>query len=328
MLMAATNFLDAVDPALVREGRFDVKLRLDLPDRATRAQILRSQLSARPCGRFDVQPFAVRTAGASAARLKTLVDRAAAYAAEQNRRIGAADLQRVLDESGGEDRPLLQPVDWSEVVVSADVERELRTWVALLNRKSSDDLGVELPTGLLLVGPPGTGKSLIARLIASQTRRSFYPITPADVLGAGVGDSVKRIRQVFARARENAPSIILFEEVDGLAPRNYGQLSSHDVQLTEQLLIETSKLEPAEGVFLIATSNDIERLHPRLLRGGRFSDKLVVGLPDREGCARLLSRFLGSTKLAADTSTPAQYVESGSVVDPLQAWTPAPRACH
>jgi transitional endoplasmic reticulum ATPase len=86
VVMAATNFLDGVDPALTREGRFDVKLRIDLPDEATRAMILRSQLSGRPCSRFDVQELAARTDGASAARLKALVDRAAHFAADENRR--------------------------------------------------------------------------------------------------------------------------------------------------------------------------------------------------------------------------------------------------
>ena len=302
IMMAATNFLDGVDPALTREGRFDVKLRIDLPDEATRAMILRSQLSGRPCSRFDVQEFAARTAGASAARLKAVVDRAAHSAADENRRITAKDLERALDDFGGQDRPLTKPVDWTDLVVSPDVERELRMLVTLLNRAGAEP---EVPVGLLLVGAPGTGKTLIARLIATQTRRSFYPVTPADILGAGVGQSVKRIRQLFVRARANAPSVIFLDEVDGLAPRNFGYLNSHDVQLTEQLLIEISAIEPAHRVFLVGATNEGGRVDERLLRSGRLGERLRLDLPDHASAVRLIARFLGSAKLAAGTDASA-----------------------
>ena len=313
VVMAATNFLDSVDPALTREGRFDVKLRIDLPDEATRAVILRSQLSSRPCSRIDLQGLAARTSGASAARLKGLVDRAAQLAADENRRITAHDLERAFEMSGGEDRPLFAPVDWADVIVAADVEQELRTLVSLLNHHSAEP---ETPQGLLLVGAPGTGKSLIARLIATQTCRSFYPVTPADILGAGIGQSVKRIRQLFVRARENAPSVVFLDEVDGLAPRSFGHLNSHDVQLTEQLLIEISAIEPSHRVFLLGATNDVDRVDQRLLRSGRLGEQLRLDLPDDVGAARLIARFLGSAKLAAGTDASALARE-------VQGFTPA-----
>jgi transitional endoplasmic reticulum ATPase len=313
VVMAATNFLDSVDPALTREGRFDVKLRVDLPDEATRAVILRSQLSSRPCSRIDLQGLAARTSGASAARLKGLVDRAAQLAADENRRITAHDLERAFEISGGEDRPLFAPVDWADVIVAADVEQELRTLVSLLNHHSAEP---ETPQGLLLVGAPGTGKSLIARLIATQTGRSFYPVTPADVLGAGIGQSVKRMRQIFVRARENAPSVIFLDEVDGLVPRSFGQLNSHDVQLTEQLLIEISAIEPSHRVFLLGATNDVDRVDQRLLRSGRLGEQLRLDLPDHASAARLIARLLGSAKLAAGTDVSALARE-------VQGFTPA-----
>lgn len=313
VVMAATNFLDGVDPALTREGRFDVKLRIDLPDEATRALILRSQLSGRPCSRFDVQEFAARTAGASAARLKALVDRAAHSAADENRRITVNDLERAIEDFGGHDRPLTKRVDWTDVVVSSDNERELRAVVTLLVRSGAD---AEVPTGLLLVGAPGTGKTLIARLIATQTGRSFYPVTPADILGAGVGESVKRMRQLFVSARENAPSVIFLDEVDGLAPRSFGHLNTHDVQLTEQLLIEISATEPTHRVFLVGATNDVDRVDHRLLRSGRLGEQLRLGLPDHASAVRLIVRFLGSAKLAAGTDAAALAPE-------VQGFTPA-----
>jgi transitional endoplasmic reticulum ATPase len=174
----------------------------------------------------------------------------------------------------------------------------------------------ETPQGLLLVGAPGTGKSLIARLIATQTDRSFYPVTPADILGAGIGESVKRMRQLFLRARENAPSVVLLDEVDGLAPRSFGHLNSHDVQLTEQLLIEISAIEPAQRVFVVGATNEVDRVDQRLLRSGRLGEQLRLDLPDDASAPRLIARFLGSAKLAAGTDLSALARE-------VQGFTPA-----
>ena len=89
------------------------------------------------------------------------------------------------------------------------------------------------------------------RLIASQTKRSFYPLTAANVLGGGVGDSVKRVSAVFARAKEHSPAIIFLDEMDGLLPANSRYLAQHDIQLVEQFLTEISSLQPENNVFLV-----------------------------------------------------------------------------
>ncbi len=218
IIMAATNFLDALDPAVIREGRFDLSLRVDLPDETTRARMFEAQLARKPHRKFPVEEFARRTPGASAAKIKALVDRAAAMAAKQDRKIEAKDLEQALAEPSGADRPLLQPVEWRDVVLSAEVEQELRTLINVLNHRGIQRLDVEAPAGVLLIGPPGTGKTMLAGLIATQTRRSFYPITPAGVLGGAVGGSVKKLQEIFARAIEHAPSILFLDEIDGLLP--------------------------------------------------------------------------------------------------------------
>ncbi len=297
VLMAATNALDGLDPALTREGRFDLQIRVDLPDEATRKRIFATQLLRKPWKRCSLDEFARRTPGVSAAKIKSLVDRAAAFAANESRQIEERDLRRALDETGGSDRPLLQPVQWEDLIVEEDVERDLRTLVKQLNAGWSDLRGITLPTGVLLVGPPGTGKTMIGRLIATQSRRSFYPLSAADILGGQVGASVKKLSEVFTRARENNPSIIFFDEIDGLLPRNNGMLSTHDAQLVEQCRTEISQLLPEHNVFLVGTTNHLDRIDPAILRGGRLSEKIEIGPPGPANRERLLRKYLDGMKL-------------------------------
>jgi transitional endoplasmic reticulum ATPase len=318
VLMAASNLLDGLDPALIREGRFDVKIRVGLPDEASRLKILETQLSTRPCRQFDLQEFARRTPGASAARLKALVDRAAASAATERRKIEEADLRQAIGELGGKDRPFVQAVHWNDLVLEEDVAQDLRTLIQLLNDpEAGQKMRLPMPTGLLLLGPPGTGKTMIARLIASETRRSFYPLTAADVLGSNVGDSVKRIAQVFGRAKENNPSLIFVDEMDGLLPRATSLTSQHDTQVTEQFLIEISNLHPEQNVFLVGTTNHPDRIDPRVLRGGRFSEKIEIGLPGRQNRERLLQKYLDGIALGPDAaiSTLADRLDNLSPAD-------------
>jgi len=292
VLMAATNVLDGLDPALTREGRFDLQIRLDLPDEPTRMRIFDAQLSRKPWKRCNLDEFARRTPGASAAKIKSIVDRAAALAAEENRQIEEPDLRCALDETGGRDRPLFPPVEWHDLIVEEEVERDLRTLVKQLNAAWSSVKGITVPTGVVLSGQPGTGKTMIGRLIATQTRRSFYPLSAADILGGQVGGSVKKLSEVFARARENSPSIIFFDEIDGLMPRNNGMQSTHDTQLVEQCRTEISQLLPEHNVFLIGTTNHLERIDPAILRGGRFSEKIEIGAPGPANRERLLRKYL------------------------------------
>jgi transitional endoplasmic reticulum ATPase len=292
VLMAATNVLDGLDPALTREGRFDLQIRLDLPDEPTRMRIFDAQLSRKPWKRCNLDEFARRTPGASAAKIKSIVDRAAALAAEENRQIEERDLRCSLDETRGRDRPLFPPVEWHDLIVEEEVERDLRTLVKQLNAAWSSVKGITVPTGVVLSGQPGTGKTMIGRLIATQTRRSFYPLSAADILGGQVGGSVKKLSEVFARARENSPSIIFFDEIDGLMPRNNGMQSTHDTQLVEQCRTEISQLLPEHNVFLIGTTNRLDRIDPAILRGGRFSEKIEIGPPGPANCERLLRKYL------------------------------------
>ena len=302
ILVAATNFYDGLDRSLIREGRFDLHIRLELPNEEERARIFDVQLAKRPTQQIDVQQFARRTPGWSAAKISGLIDRAAFFAAKKSRRIDEKDLGLALSETGGRDRAAFKEVEWDDVVLTPDSEADLRNLVRLMDPAYSERLKLPMPTGLLLKGPPGTGKTMIARLIATQTKRSFYPITSADILGGNTGASVKKLADLFARARENNPSIIFIDEMDGLLHRNTGLQSQHDIQLVEQARSLISELEPQHNVFLIGTTNNLDSIDPAILRGGRFSEKIEIGTPDQAGYMRLLKRHLDGIRLAYDLS--------------------------
>lgn len=302
ILIAATNFYDGLDRALIREGRFDLHIRLDMPSEQERIQILAAQLAKRPVRRFELEHFAKRTPGWSAAKIGALVDKAASFAAEERRQIEERDLVRALAETGGRDRAAFKEVHWADVVLSPDTELDLRNLIRLMDPTYADQLKLAMPAGLLLVGPPGTGKTMIARLIATQTKRSFYPITAADILAGAVGASVKKLTELFARAKENSPSIIFIDEMDGLLPRNNGLQSQHDIQVVEQARSLISELEPNHNVFLIGTTNHLNNIDAAILRGGRFSEKIEIGIPHDEGYRRLVSKHLGDIQLGEELS--------------------------
>lgn len=314
LLMAATNVLDGLEPTLIREGRFDAKLRLDLPDAQEREEVLRTLVGHQRTLAGVLTDLARRTPGWSPARLRSLVDRALLRAN------GVALIEKHLlaafEASGGADKPNFERVDWDDVVLPASTVKDLQALITLLQPGRAERLGLAPPTGLILTGPPGTGKTLTARLIASQTNRSFYPLSPSDVLHGTVGGSVKRLAEVFARAKEHAPSILFFDEMDGLFPSMNGALGQHDIQFVEQALIEISNLRTEHNVFVIGTTNFIERVDPRILRGGRFSEKIAIGTPDDAGYETLLKRFLGKARLA-------RGVQVGTVIERFRGTSPA-----
>jgi len=301
VLMLATNRMEGLDEAVVREGRIDLEIRVDLPNEAMRLKILEKQLAKRPWRPFDLTEFARKTAGTSPAKIRALVDKAATLAAAEGRRIEERDLRRAFEQTGGKDRGLLEPVEWSDLVLEEDVEREVRTLVRLLNEPGlAEKMQVPIPTGLLLVGPTGTGKTTIARLIATQTSRSFYAVTPADVLGRYTGDSVKQVAALFSRAKAHSPSLIFVDEIDALLPQPSASLGQHDVQVVDQFLMEISGLQAENRVFLVGATNRPESIDARVLRGGRFSEKIKIGLPGPDGREKLLRKYLAGVQLEPD----------------------------
>jgi transitional endoplasmic reticulum ATPase len=167
------------------------------------------------------------------------------------------------------------------------VRNELRQIQRLIEDPSScERLGVDPPSGLLLTGPPGTGKTTIAKVLAAESACSFYPVTAADLTSRWIGDSERAVASLFRRARANAPSMIFIDEIDAIGATR-GKQAAYDRQL-DQLLLEIDGVSSTPGVFVVGATNRARGVDPALRRGGRLSRTIEVPLPDVEQRLALL----------------------------------------
>jgi transitional endoplasmic reticulum ATPase len=292
--MAATNSIEHLDPAVIRPGRFDRHIRIDLPDAAARRAIFDAELDDRPTAPdVDLEELIRRTEGMTPAAIAKIVDTAALEtfrAATQSGaevELGTAHLLDAVERYGGQDRPTVEHWTWDSLVLAPTIKAQLQQLQAVIeDPESARRFGVEPPTGLLLAGPPGTGKTTVAKVLAAQARASFYPISGADVISKWVGESERNIRQLFERARENRPSIVFIDEIDAIAGSR-GEFQVHDSHVN-QLLAEIDGVSGQRGVFVIGATNRPDQLDPALLRGGRLSRTIVLGLPDEAGRLAML----------------------------------------
>ena len=301
LVMAATNSVEHLDPAVVRPGRFDRHIRIDLPDADARRAIFEAELDDRPTA-ADVQldELVRRTEGMTPAAISKIVETAALAvfkeATETRRQLELTTdhLLRAIERYGGQDRPTVEHWTWESLILPAPILAQLKQLQRVIeDPESATRFGVDPPTGLLLAGPPGTGKTTVAKILAAQARCSFYPISGADVMSKWVGESERNIRQLFERARENRPSIVFIDEIDAIAGRR-GEVQVHDSQVN-QLLAEIDGVSGQRGVFIIGATNRPDQLDPALLRGGRLSRTIVLGLPDE--AARLAMLRLHSARM-------------------------------
>jgi transitional endoplasmic reticulum ATPase len=294
LVMAATNDVSHLDPAVIRPGRFDRQIRIDLPDAKAREAIFRAELSDRPAAaNIELAELVRRTEGMTPAAIEKVVDTAALEvfreATESGRELelDADHLLRAIERYGGQDRPLVEHWTWDSLILDPAIKAQLQQLQAVIeDPESAVRFGVEPPTGLLLAGPPGTGKTSVAKVLAAQANCSFYPISGADVISKWVGESERNIRQLFERARSNRPSIVFIDEIDAIAGSR-GQIETHDSHVN-QLLSEIDGVSGQRGVFVVGATNRPDQLDPALLRGGRLSRTIVLGLPDEEGRHALL----------------------------------------
>jgi transitional endoplasmic reticulum ATPase len=321
VVMAATNRLEQLDPAVVRPGRFDRHIRVDLPDREARLGILAAQLQRRPTAAgLDLNLLADRTDGLTPATLASIVESAALAAFRESTAVGGQIvpittelLLAAFTVRQGKDRPAASTYSWDDLVLDQRTKLELQQIQRLIeDPELPRRLGIDPPSGLLLAGLPGTGKTTIARVLAAQAHCSFYAVSAADLTSKWVGESEQRIQSLFSRARDNSPSIVFLDELDAIARKRLGGHDAYDRQLT-QLLTEIDGLGSRPGVFVIGATNRPDMLDPAITRGGRLSRTILIPMPNYDARLSILGIHTRRMPLAAvDLQTVARATEGFS----------------
>jgi len=190
----------------------------------------------------------------------------------------------------------MESFSWDSLILPERIKTQLKRIQSVIeDPESSRRYGVEPPTGLLMAGPPGTGKTTVAKALAAESRCSFYAISGADVMSKWVGEAEANIRKLFERARENRPSIVFIDEIDALAARR-GAVEVNDSRIN-QLLAEIDGVAQ-RGVFVVGATNRPDQIDPALLRGGRLSRTFELELPDRDGRLALLELYTAAMPIA------------------------------
>jgi transitional endoplasmic reticulum ATPase len=337
MVIAATNIPNALDPALRRPGRFDREISISIPDRHGRREILDihsrgmplaadvdlERLSAITHGFVgaDLEAFCREAAMICLRRIMPEIDFAAAeipYKALSELEVHMQDFTEALREvepsAIREVFVEVPEVRWDQVGGLTDVKRQLVEAIewplkyADLYRQAA----VWPPKGILLSGPPGCGKTLLAKAAASQTEVNFIAVKGAALLSMYVGESEKAVHDVFRKAKQAAPCIVFFDEIDAIVPtRGSGVTDSHVAErVVSQFLAELDGIEELSNVLILGATNRLDIVDPALLRPGRFDLILEVPPPDLAGreeifriglCGRPVAKDVRAADLAAET---------------------------
>ncbi len=302
IVLAATNRPDQLDPALRRPGRFDREVQFRVPDRQGRLEILKLLTQAMPLERqadpVDLAIVADLSVGMVGADLKAVCQKAA-YSAL--RRLAPA-IDRPLAPMTVTQADFLQALKAIKPAVlrSVEVESPQVSWEAigglesvkqclqdavegaLLYPELYQQTGAKAPRGVLLWGLPGTGKTMLAKAVASEARANFIAVNGAELLSKWVGASEQALRELFTKARQAAPCVVFIDEIDTLAPARGGFSSDGGVsdRVVGQLLTELDGLQDCPNLLLIGATNRPEALDPALLRAGRLDLQLKIDLPD------------------------------------------------
>ena len=315
VVIAATNRPNAIDPALRRPGRFDREIEIGIPDEEGRFDILQIHTRGMPLTEdVSLESIAKVTHGFVGADLEALSKEAAMRSLrrilpeinmEQSKipvevlnkiKITNEDFQNGLKDvqpSALREVQIQRPdVSWDDIGGLAEVKEELAEAIEwpLKHADLFNQADVKPPKGLLLYGPPGTGKTMIAKAVATTSEANFISVKGPELMSKWVGESEKGVREIFRKARQAAPCIIFFDELDAVAPRR-GR-SEGDAHATErvisQTLTELDGLEDLKGVVVIGATNRPDIIDEALLRPGRFDRILQVPLPDKGARKQIL----------------------------------------
>ena len=327
VVVAAPTRVDAVDPALRRGGRFDREIEIGVPDRDGRKEIFQVHTRGMPLADdVDLDEFAENTHGYVGADIEQLAKEAAMNAlrlirpeidleAEEIDAEILEDLQ-VTDDNFKEAMKGITPsglrevfvevpdVTWRDVGGLADTKSRLQETVQwpLEYPEVFEQMDLETPRGVLLYGPPGTGKTLLAKAVANEATSNFISVKGPELLNKYVGESEKGIREVFQKARQNAPTVIFFDEIDSIAGERGRHVGDSGVgeRVVSQLLTELDGIESLEDVVVIATTNRPDLIDQALLRPGRLDRHVHVPIPDEEARRAIFEVHTRNKPLADD----------------------------
>ncbi len=314
IVIAATNRPNAIDPALRRPGRFDREIEIKVPDKKGRKDILMIHTRNMPLSDdVNSDKIASISHGYVGADLEYLCKEAAMKCLrrllpELNMEdeklppetldklvVNGEDFQNAMREitpSGMREVFIENPdVSWDEVGGLETVKRELQEAVEWPMKYPTlySKLGHRMPRGILLHGPSGTGKTLMAKAVATESEANFISVRGPELLSKWVGESERGIREIFRRARQASPCVIFFDEIDSIAPiRGVGGETSVTERVVSQLLTELDGIESLHGVVVLAATNRADMIDTALLRPGRFDKIILVPLPDKEGRKKIL----------------------------------------
>ena len=327
VVIAATNRPDALDPALRRPGRFDREIEIGIPDEKSRLEILQIHTRGMPMEPdVKLDEMARVSHGFVGADLQALAKEAAILAVRRvipeismdETKVPAKTLNKIKVKMQDFQDALrdVQPSALREVLVQApdvkwediggltEVKEELAEAVEwpLKYGKLFAKGDVKAPKGILLHGPPGTGKTMIAKAVANESEANFISIKGPELISKWVGESEKGVREVFRKARAAAPCVIFFDEMDAIAPRRSSGQS--DGQVTErvvsQILTEMDGLEELKGVVVLGATNRIDIIDEALLRPGRFDRIIRIPPPDKDARIEILKIHTKKKPLAKD----------------------------
>ena len=326
VVIGATNRPDALDTALRRGGRFDREIEIGVPDKDGRREVLQIHTRGMPLDeKVDLDEIADTTHGFVGADLEMLCKEAAMRVLRRvlpdiksDEEIPKETLKKMIIKKADFKEALkeIQPsalrevlvqvpdIKWDDIGGLDNAKQELKEAVEwpLKYPESFDKFGVTPPRGVLIYGPPGTGKTLLAKAVANESQANFIAVKGPELLSKWVGESEKGVREVFRKARQTAPTVIFFDEIDSIASARSGASSDSGVtqRVVNQLLTEIDGLEELQDVAVIAATNRVDIMDPALLRPGRFDRHVKVDDPDEKARLEIFKVHTKDMPLADD----------------------------
>ncbi|MHA1299851.1 MAG: CDC48 family AAA ATPase [Candidatus Helarchaeota archaeon] len=327
VVIGATNRPNALDPALRRPGRFDREIEIGVPNKKGRLEILQIHTRGMPLSDdVNIQNLSNITHGFVGADLAALCREAAMNSLRRylpqlnldedeipNNILETLEVEKVdfinalkeIQPSAIREVLIETPnVTWEDIGGLEEVKQELKEAIELplKSPESFNNMGIVPPKGILLYGPPGCGKTLLAKAVAKESESNFLSIKGPEILSKWVGESEKAIREVFRKARTAAPAIIFFDEIDAITPRRGMDFGDSHVtsRVISQILTEIDGLESLKDVVVIAATNRPDLVDPALIRHGRFDRAILVKPPDEEARKKIFKIYTKKMPLDED----------------------------